>query len=81
MPSPSAQAVVALVEVIVVVVEVAHRHHSLTVVLVNLTVYAVGSYARYMSVVLLPEEFAHELNHLILYRVTLSLLCQYLHVA
>ena len=39
------EAVVALVEVVVVVVEVAHRHKTLAVVLVNLAVDAVRLYA------------------------------------
>ena len=74
------QTVVALVEVIVVIVQVAHGHHTLAVVLVYLTVDAVRLDARDVGVVLVAYLILHELHHLVLDRVALSLLGHLLHV-
>ena len=74
------QTVVALVEVIVVIVQVAHGHHTLAVVLVYLTVDAVRLDARDVGVVLVAYLVLHELHHLVLDAVALGLLGHLLHV-
>ena len=74
------QAVVALVEVVVVVIQVTHRHHTLAVVLVYLAVDTIRLDAADVGVVLVACLVGHELHHLILDAVALSLLCRLLHV-
>ena len=74
------QTVVALVEVVVVIVEVVHRYHAFTVVLVNLAVDAIRLDAGDVGVVLVAYLVGHELHHLVLDAVALSLLGGLFHV-
>ena len=73
------ETVVALVEVVVVVVKVAHWYKTLAVVLVNLAVDAVGLDARDMRLVHIANSFGHKLHSLILYRVALGIGSYLLH--
>ena len=72
---------VLLIEVIVVVAQVADGNHALTVVLIYLRVDAVGSEARDMRIVCMAYLVGHKLHHLILYRVALRILRYLLHLA
>ena len=81
MTATADETVVALVKIVIVVVEVAHGHHTLTVVLVDLAVDAERLYAGDVGIKLLAEVVAHKLYHLIFYRVALSVGCHLLHVA
>ena len=77
----SSQAEVALVEVIVVIIEIAHGHHSFAVVLVDLGIDAIGCDAADVGVKLLSDLVTHELHHLILDGIALGILGYDLHVA
>ena len=79
MATPTQQEVL-LVELIVVVVEVTHRYHALTVVLVDLSIDAIARYATDVGIVGLADLVTHKLHHLVLDRVTLCVLCHLFHV-
>ena len=75
----SHELVVALVELVVVTIEVVHAHHAFAVVLVDLAIKSIGLNARDVSVELQAYLVSHELHHLIFYRLTLSVLSRLLH--
>ena len=74
------ETVVLLVEVVVVATEVAHHDHSLTVVLVDLAVDAVGGDAGDVGIVDIADFIAHKFYHLVLDGVALGVLGYLLHV-
>ena len=80
MRAAAAQAIVLLVEHVVVVVEVAQRYHALALVLVNLYVEAKLGDAADGALEGLPEALAHELHLLVLDAGPFGLRCQLLHV-
>ena len=80
MVATAAQQEVLLVELIVIVVEVAHRYHALTVVLVDLSIDAIARYATDVGIVGLTDLVTHKLHHLVLDRVALRVLRHLLHV-
>ena len=73
--------VVLLVEVVVVVTQVANRYHSFTVGLVNLGIDTVRLDAADMCIVGITNLVGHKLYHLVLDRVALSIHGYLLHVA
>ena len=75
------ETIVALIEVVVVVVQVVHGHHAFAVVLVYLAVNAVRRYAADVGRLFVAYLVGHKLHHLIFYRVALGVLCYLLHVA
>ena len=75
------ETVVLLVEVVVVAVEIAHRHHALAVVLVNLAIYAIALYATDVGIKLLSYKLTHIFHHLIFNGVALCILGNELLVA
>src|SRR3712207_676257 len=74
------EAEVALVELVVVVIQVAHGNHSLAVVVVDLGVNAVACNAADVGVEGLSELVGHEFHHLVLDGIALGVLCHELHV-
>ena len=66
-------AVVGIVELIVVVLQSTHRHHSLTLILVYFGIEAPLGHTTDNSVELLANVLAHELNLLVLDTCTLGL--------
>ena len=82
MMAPTAyEAVVLLVEVVVVVVEVAHGHHTLAVVLVDFAIDAVRLDARDVGIEHLADVLTHEFHHFVFDGLAFCLGCQLLHVA
>ena len=75
------ETIVALIEIIVVISKVTQRNHTLTVVVVYLTIYAIGRQSADVSVEGLTDLVAHEFHHFIFYTVALSILCNLLHLA
>ena len=73
--------VVLLVEVVVVVAQVADGDHALAVVLVDLGIDAIGRDAADVGVVAVANLILHELDHLVLDGVALGILGDLLHVA
>ena len=73
--------IVLLVEVVVVVAQVADGDHALAVVLVDLGVDAIGRDAADVGVVAVANLILHELDHLVLDGVALGILGDLLHVA
>src|SRR3712207_8704603 len=68
------EAEVALVELVVVVIQVAHGNHSLAVVVVDLGVNAVACNAADVGIEGLPELVGHKFHHLVLDGVALGVL-------
>ena len=78
--SATHESVVALVEVVVVVVKIAHGDKSLAVVLVYLALYSVRLNARDVGIVDIADALRHKLHSLVLYRVALGIGCNLLHL-
>ena len=77
----SHETIVLFVKLIIVVVEVAHRYKTLTVIVVNLTIYAIALYTAYMGIIHFANLVGHKLHHFIFNRVSLSILSHLLHIA
>ena len=73
--------VVALIKLVVVIVEIVHGHHALTVVLVNLTIDALRLDATDVRRIDIADLVGHELHHLVLDGVALGIGGYLLHVA
>ena len=71
---------VLLVKVVVVIIKITHGHHALAVVGVYLGVDAIAGDAADMCVVHLADMVTHELHHLVLDGITLSVLCDLFHI-
>ena len=80
MPSAAYKTVVALVQVLVVIVQVAHGDTVLAVVPVYLTVYTGALYAADVRIEHLSQLVGHELHHLVFDAVALCVLRYLLHV-
>ena len=74
------KAIVLLVKVIIIIIQVTHRNHSLAVIGVYLTIDAIALNATDARVVSLAHMVAHKLHHLIFYGVALSILRYLLHI-
>ena len=72
---------VLLIEVVVVVAKVADGDHTLTMVLIDLSVDAIGGETGNVGIVGIADLVGHELHHLVLDGVALSILRDLLHVA
>ena len=69
-----------LVELVIVIVEVAHRYHAFAVVLIDLAVDTVARHATDVSIVDIANLVAHKLHHFIFYGVAFSILRYLFHV-
>lgn len=75
------QTVVFLVEVVVVVFQLAHGHHSFAVIVVDFAVYAVGLYSADVRLVGVSYLVGHEFHHFIFYAFPFGVGCYLFHVA
>ena len=75
------EAIVSLIEIIVVVIQVSHCHHAFAVVVVYFAIDAITLYATDMSIILLTYLDGHKLHHLVFYGVSFSILCHQFHIA
>ena len=74
------EAVILLIEVVIVIIQIAHRYHSLAMILINLGINTETLDARDVCIVAFSYVFTHELHHLILYGITFCTLCNELHI-
>ena len=81
METASHETVVALIEVVVVIIQIAHGYHTLAVVFVNLTIDAIALDAADMSIIDLSHLVGHKLHHLVFDGVALRILGHLLHIA
>ena len=75
------QTEVALIKLVIVIIQIVHRDHTLTVVLIDLGIDTIRGDAADMRIELLTDLISHELHHLIFDAVALCLLCYLLHLA
>ena len=79
MASPAYKTIVSFVEVVVIVVQIAHGHHAFTVVFVYLAINSVAGNAADVRIILFAQLVGHELYHLILNGIAFRVLCNLFH--
>ena len=80
MMPPSAQTEVAFVELIIIIAQVTHGNHALTMVLINLRIDAITGNSADMCGKRLAHFIGHKLYHLIFNRVAFGILCHQFHL-
>ena len=74
------EAVVALVEIVIIIIKVTHGNHTLAMVLVDFAIDAIRLDAADVCIVLITNLVGHEFHHLILDAVALGLLGGLFHI-
>lgn len=72
--------IVFLIEVVIIIVQIAHRNHAFAMVFVNLGINSVALYATDMCVEAFAQVLSHELDHLVFDGVAFGILSHLFHV-